>query len=123
MLIRFDNSKILSFRTELVVSDTSYVPVDYSQYLYINVNPALYKTKKQLKTLQDGFELNYLGQGIEFDPNKHQFIVESRNTLIASSPVGKELWSFWEYRPNDPMIRLIFPKEVTERLKRGWKED
>lgn len=120
MLIRFENTKILNYRPELILLDTSYIPIDYSQNLYIQVNPHIYKTKKQLKTLYEGFELSYLGQGIEFDPKNHQFILDSKNTLIASSPVGQDVWTFWEYRPNDPMTRLILPIEVIERLERGW---
>lgn len=123
MLIHFRNMKILNFLPELVVSDTSYIPVDYSQELHIQVNPGIYKTKKQLRILQEGFQLSYLGQGIKFDPKKYQFILESRNTIIWSSPVGKEFWTFWEYRPNDPMLKVILPLDVVNRLGSGWSVD
>lgn len=123
LLISFKNMKVLNYKSELVVSDTSYIPVDYSQELHIRVNPGIYKTKKQLRTLQEGFQLSYLGQGIIFDFEKYQFIVESKSTIICSSPLGQESWTFWEYRPDDPMTRVILPLEVINRLRTGWIAD
>ena len=121
MSIRYENPKILRYNPEFILADTIYVPVDYSITLKINLDPDFYNTYR-LKQLQQEFQLNSQFQGIEFDEKNFRFIQNLSNTLIASCPVGKVSWKFWDYKSNDPMTKSIFPSKVLDRLIKGWNE-
>ncbi|WP_187174259.1 hypothetical protein [Algoriphagus sp. AK58] len=122
MRFDFENMKVLDFKEGLVLTDTIYVPVDYSMTMDIYLNPDLYSTEKEIQQLYESFQITYLGQGIQFIKENLKFSLDIKNTLIASSPLNQESWTFLEYKANDPLTSFLLPTEVIDRLQRGWIE-
>ncbi|PZV83934.1 hypothetical protein CLV31_105160 [Algoriphagus aquaeductus] len=120
MRFDFGEMKILDFKEGLVLTDTVYVPVDYTMTLEIYLNPSLFTTEKQIQQLYEGFQIAYSGQQIRFDEETMRFTIKVKNTLIASAKRDSNHWYFGEYKANDPLTRMIFPHEVLERLRQGW---
>lgn len=120
--MRFDFGEItiLHFKTELVHSDTVYIPVDYAMTLEIHLNPSLFSSDKQIQQLFEAFQIAYSGQQISFDEAQNRFTINLKNTLIASTKKDSNHWYFGEYKANDPLTRLIFPDAVLDRLREGW---
>ncbi|TDQ18841.1 hypothetical protein DFQ04_0649 [Algoriphagus boseongensis] len=122
MKFHFSEIKILGYKTELILQDTSYVPVDYSMILNIKLNPEIFKTPEHINMLHQGFEKTYAGQEVQFDQENAQFFIGVKNTLVASSAKNSNQWFFSEYKANDPLLSKILPAEVIDRLQKGWSQ-
>lgn len=120
MEMNFTEMEILDIKKGLEWSDTTYVPVDYKMTLLIHLNPNRYQDPEVLKSMSAGFELAYAGQDISFDRARMSFTIKVKNTLIASSKLDSDQWYFGEYKPTDPITKLIFPEEILKRLEQGW---
>lgn len=116
----YSEIEILGIKTEFVLADTSYVPVDYAMTIQVQVNPKLYRSPDDIRVLHQGFEKTYAGQEVVFDPVNSRFSIDLKNTLIASSAQNSKLWYFSEYKANDPLLIHILPVEVMNRLLAGW---
>lgn len=120
MEMNFTEMEILDIKKGLDWSDTTYVPVDYKMTLLIHLNPSRYQDQEVLNSMLTGFELAYSGQEIAFDREQLSFTIKVKNTLIASSKLDSNLWHFGDYKPTDPMTKLIFPTEILKKLEQGW---
>ncbi|WP_157359818.1 hypothetical protein [Algoriphagus mannitolivorans] len=120
MRFNYSEIEILRIKTEFILADTSYIPVDYSMTIQVHVNPKLYKNPDDIRLLHQGFEKTYAGQEVVFDPVNSRFSIDLKNTLIASSAQNSQLWYFSEYKANDPLLSYILPIEVMNRLLAGW---
>jgi hypothetical protein len=120
MRFMYSEMEIIGFKTELTLSDTSYVPVDYSMKIQIQLNPGIYKNAEDINQLHRGFEKTYAGQEVLYDQINSRFSIGIKNTLIASSALNSSLWYFSEYKANDPLLGFILPREVMNRLHAGW---
>ena len=120
MEMNFTEMEILDIKKGLDWSDTTYVPVDYKMTLLIHLNPSRYQDQEVLNSMLTGFELAYSGQEIAFDREQLSFTIKVKNTLIASSKLDSDQWYFGEYKPTDPITKLIFPEEILKRLEQGW---
>ena len=120
MEMNFTEMEILDIKKGLDWSDTTYVPVDYKMTLLIHLNPSRYQDQEVLNSMLTGFELAYSGQEIAFDREQMSFTIKVKNTLIASSKLDSNLWHFGDYKPTDPMTKLIFPTEILKKLEQGW---
>lgn len=120
MKFLYSEVKILGIKSELTIADTSYIPVDYAMTIQIQLNPNLYKNSSDIRILHQGFEKTYAGQEVVFDQTSSRFLIDIKNTLIASSAQYSNLWHFSEYRANDPLLAYILPAEVMDRLLAGW---
>ncbi len=120
MGMEFSEMEILDIKKEYIHADTLYVPVDYKMTLEIQLNPARYQDPQLLNSMRAGFEVAYAGQDIVYDEENMRFTIKVKNTLIATSKQASNQWFFGEYKPNDPVTRLIFPSEVLNRLLQGW---
>jgi hypothetical protein len=116
----YSEMEIISIKSELTLADTSYIPVDYSMTLQIQLNPGIYRKPKDINLLHRGFEKTYSGQEVVFDQANSRFSIEIKNTLIASSALNSNLWYFSEYKAHDPLLNFILPTEVMNRLLEGW---
>jgi hypothetical protein len=116
----FSDMEILGIKKEYLLSDTLYVPVDYKMTLEIQLNPDRYQDPQVLNSMRAGFEIAYAGQEMSYDEENMRFIIKVRNTLIASSRKDSDEWYFGEYRPSDPVTKLIFPTEILNKLQTGW---
>jgi hypothetical protein len=120
MEMNFTEMEILDIKKGIDWSDTTYVPVDYKMTLLIHLNPSRYQDPEVLKSMSAGFELAYAGQDISFDRERMSFTIKVKNTLIASSKLDSGQWYFGEYKPSDPITKLIFPTEILKKLEQGW---
>lgn len=120
MEMNFTEMEILDIKKGVEWSDTTYVPVDYKMTLLIHLNPNRYQDPEVLKSMSAGFEIAYAGQDITFDQERMSFTIKVKNTLIASSKLDSDQWYFGEYKPTDPITKLIFPEEILKRLEQGW---
>lgn len=120
MQMNFTEMEVLDIKKGLELSDTTYVPVDYKMTLVINLNPSRYQDSDVLKSMSAGFEVAYAGQDITFDKEQMSFTIKVKNTLIASSKLNSGTWFFGEYKPTDPITKLIFPTELLKKLEQGW---
>lgn len=112
--------QVLDIKKSFTLSDTSYIPVDYSLVMSIQVNPEFYKTDNDLEILYRSFQHVYAGQEIYFDREKYTFTIHMKNTLVASSDTSTDQWYFSEYKANDPLVAYILPQEVRNKLQTGW---
>jgi len=120
MEMNFTEMEILKIRKGVEWRDTTYVPVDYKITLIVDLNPSRYQDPDMLKSISTGFEVVYGGQDISFDREQMSFTIRAKSTLIASSLLNSEQWYFGEYKPTDPITKLIFPEEILKRLEQGW---
>ncbi|MBS4072749.1 MAG: hypothetical protein KGZ90_15565 [Algoriphagus sp.] len=120
MEMNFTEMEILKIRKGVEWRDTTYVPVDYKITLIVDLNPSRYQDPDMLKSISTGFEVVYGGQDISFDRERMSFTIRAKSTLIASSLLNSEQWYFGEYKPTDPITKLIFPEEILKRLEQGW---
>lgn len=120
MEMNFTEMEILKIRKGVEWRDTTYVPVDYKITLIVDLNPSRYQDPDILKSISTGFEIVYGGQDISFDREQMSFTIRAKSTLIASSLLNSEQWYFGEYKPTDPITKLIFPEEILKRLEQGW---
>lgn len=120
MEMNFTEMEILKIRKGVEWRDTTYVPVDYKITLIVDLNPSRYQDPDMLKSISTGFEIVYGGQDISFDREQMSFTIRAKSTLIASSLLNSEQWYFGEYKPTDPITKLIFPEEILKRLEQGW---
>lgn len=120
MKMNFTEMEILKIRKGVEWRDTTYVPVDYKITLVVELNPSRYQDPDMLKSISAGFEVVYGGQDISFDKERMSFTISAKSTLIASSQLGLAQWYFGEYKPTDPITKLIFPAEILKRLEQGW---
>lgn len=116
--ISFLEPKITSIKKELILADTSYIPVDYSLIMQIRPAPELFNSESELLDLYQEFEQSYQGQEVVFDQDSGLFYIDLKNTLIASKS-GNQIY-FLEYHAKDPFLEKILPAQVLERLKLGW---
>lgn len=120
MKFHFSGIEILSYKSEYTLADTSYIPVDYSMTIQVQLNPSIYKNADDIRVLHQGFEKTYAGQEVIYDQSSSRFFIDIKNTLIASSAQNSNLWHFSEYKANDPLLSYILPSEVINRLLAGW---
>lgn len=120
MEMNFTEMEILKIRKGVEWRDTTYVPVDYKITIIVDLNPSRYQDPDMLKSISTGFEVVYGGQDISFDRERMSFTIRAKSTLIASSLLNSEQWYFGEYKPTDPITKLIFPEEILKRLEQGW---
>lgn len=120
MTMNFTEMEILKIRKGVKWQDTTYVPIDYKLTLIIHLNPSRYQDTDMLKSISAGFEVVYAGQDISFDKERMSFTIRAKSTLIASSQLDSGQWYFGEYKPTDPITKLIFPAEILKRLEQGW---
>ena len=116
----FSEIEILGYKSALIISDTSYIPVDYSMTIQIQLNPGLFKNPEDISLLHRGFEKTYAGQEVVYDQLSSRFYIDIKNTLIALSAQNSGLWYFSEYKANDPLLNHILPNEVRQKLMAGW---
>jgi hypothetical protein len=120
MDMKFTEMEILHIKKGINLRDTTYMPVDYKMTLLIQLHPSRYQNADELQSMLAGFELAYAGQEINFDEASKKFTIRVRNTLIASSKLNSDTWFFGEYKPSDPITKLIFPLEILKKLEQGW---
>ena len=119
LILTMSNTRIISTSVPVVVANETFVKVNYTADLLVNIMPkGLYDSYKSMMAIDEQFKATYGVENVQLDQNRKEYHIKASKSMMAIQS-GNEDWKLVEINMDQPDLMVyLFPANVMESLVR-----
>jgi hypothetical protein len=119
LMLNMSNTRIISTSAPVVEGNETFVKVNYTADLLVNIMPkGLYDSYKSMIAIDEQFKATYGVENVQLDQNRKEYHIKASKSMMAIKS-GKEDWKLVEINMDQPeLMAYLFSPSVMESLVR-----
>lgn len=119
LMLTMSNTRITSTSVPVVEGNETFVKVNYTADLLVNIMPkGLYDSYKSMMAIDEQFKATYGVENVQLDQNRKEYHIKASKSMMAVK-TGTEDWKLVEINMDQPeLMAYLFSPSVMETLVR-----